>query len=102
LADQSDLLLVVGSRNSSNSVRLVEVGLRGGAAKGHLLDDASGLDWAWLEGVRTVGVTAGASAPEVLVQGLIDKLATRFEITIEDVAPTRETVTFKLPKLLTS
>jgi 4-hydroxy-3-methylbut-2-enyl diphosphate reductase len=52
--------------------------------------------------VRTVGVTAGASAPEVLVQGLIDKLATRFEITIEDVAPTRETVTFKLPKLLTS
>ncbi len=102
LAEACDLLLVVGSRNSSNSVRLVEVGLRGGAAKGHLLDDASGLDWAWLDGVRTLGVTAGASAPEVLVQGLIDKLATRYEITIEDVAPTRETVTFKLPRVLTS
>jgi 4-hydroxy-3-methylbut-2-enyl diphosphate reductase len=102
LAEACDLLLVVGSRNSSNSVRLVEVGLRGGAAKGHLLDDASGLDWDWLEGVRTLGVTAGASAPEVLVQGLIDKLATRYEITIEDVAPTRETVTFKLPRVLTS
>ncbi len=102
LAEQSDLLLVVGSRNSSNSVRLVEVGLRGGAAEGKLLDDASGLDWAWLEGVRTVGVTAGASAPELLVQGLLDKLSTRFELTIQDVAPTRETVTFKLPRALTT
>ena len=102
LAQQADLLLVVGSRNSSNSVRLVEVGLRGGAAKGRLLDDASGLDWDWLDGVSTVGVTAGASAPEVLVQGLIDKLSTRYALTIEDVAPTRETVTFKLPRVLTS
>jgi len=102
LAEGSDLLLVVGSRNSSNSVRLVEVGLRAGARAGHLLDDASGLDWAWLDGVRTLGVTAGASAPEVLVQGLIDKLATRYDITIEDVAPTRETVTFKLPRVLTT
>ncbi|ATQ41294.1 4-hydroxy-3-methylbut-2-enyl diphosphate reductase [Caulobacter mirabilis] len=102
LAEQSDLLLVVGSRNSSNSVRLVEVGLRGGAAEGKLLDDASGLDWAWLEGVRTVGVTAGASAPELLVQGLLDKLSTRYELTIQDVAPTRETVTFKLPRVLTT
>jgi len=102
LAEASDLLLVVGSRNSSNSVRLVEVGVRAGARGGHLLDDASQLDWAWLDGVRTVGVTAGASAPEVLVQGLIDKLATRYEITIEDVAPTRETVTFKLPRVLTT
>ncbi len=102
LADRSDLLLVVGSRNSSNSVRLVEVGLRGGAAKGHLLDDASGLDWSWLDGVETVGITAGASAPEILVQGLIDRLSTRYELTIEDVAPTRETVTFKLPRVLTA
>jgi acyl-coenzyme A thioesterase PaaI-like protein len=56
----------------------------------------------WLEGKARVGLTAGASAPEVLVQGLIDKLATRYDITIEDVAPTRETVTFKLPRVLTS
>lgn len=102
LAAQSDLLLVVGSRNSSNSVRLVEVGLRGGAARGHLLDDASGLDWSWLDGVSTVGVTAGASAPEILVQGLIDKLSTRYQLNIEDVAPTKETVTFKLPRVLTA
>ena len=93
---------MVGSRNSSNSVRLVEVGLRGGADNARLLDDAAGLDWAWLEGVKTVGVTAGASAPEVLVQGLIDTLASRYDLTVEDVAPTRETVTFKLPRVLTS
>jgi 4-hydroxy-3-methylbut-2-enyl diphosphate reductase len=102
LAQACDLLLVVGSRNSSNSVRLVEVGLRGGADNARLLDDASGLDWTWLEGAKTVGVTAGASAPELLVQGLIDKLATRYDLTIEEVAPTRETVTFKLPRVLTS
>ncbi|MDP1738453.1 MAG: 4-hydroxy-3-methylbut-2-enyl diphosphate reductase [Caulobacter sp.] len=102
LAQACDLLLVVGSRNSSNSVRLVEVGLRGGADNARLLDDASGLDWAWLEGAKVVGVTAGASAPELLVQGVIDRLATRYDLTIEEVAPTRETVTFKLPRVLTS
>ena len=102
LADACDLLLVVGSRNSSNSVRLVEVGLRAGADNARLLDDAAGLDWAWLDGVETVGVTAGASAPELLVQGLIDKLASRYALTVEEVAPTRETVTFKLPRVLTT
>jgi 4-hydroxy-3-methylbut-2-enyl diphosphate reductase len=102
LADACDLLLVVGSRNSSNSVRLVEVGLRGGADNARLIDDASGLDWAWLDGVSTVGVTAGASAPELLVQGLIDRLAGRYALTVEEVAPTRETVTFKLPRVLTA
>ncbi len=101
VADRSDLLLVVGSRNSSNSIRLVEVGLRAGASNARLLDDAAGLDWAWLDGAATVGVTAGASAPELLVQGVIDKLATRYDLTIEEVAPTRETVSFKLPRVLT-
>jgi len=102
LAEGCDLLLVVGSRNSSNSVRLVEVGLRGGADNAKLLDDASGLDWSWLEGVGTIGVTAGASAPEVLVEGVIEKLATRYTLTVEEVAPMRETVTFKLPRALTA
>ena len=83
-------------------MRLVEVGLRAGADNARLLDDAAGLDWAWLDGVETVGVTAGASAPELLVQGLIDKLASRYALTVEEVAPTRETVTFKLPRVLTS
>ncbi len=102
LAEGCELLLVVGSRNSSNSVRLVEVGLRGGATKAQLIDDAAGLDWAWLDGVSAVGVTAGASAPEVLVEGVIDRLAERYTLTIEEVAPTRETVTFKLPRVLTT
>ncbi|MDP1631308.1 MAG: 4-hydroxy-3-methylbut-2-enyl diphosphate reductase [Caulobacter sp.] len=101
LADDCDLLLVVGSRNSSNSVRLVEVGLRGGAGEARLIDDAAGLDWTWMTGVETVGITAGASAPELLVEGLIDRLAERYQLTVEQVAPTRETVTFKLPRVLT-
>ena len=100
LANGSDLVLVVGSKNSSNSVRLVEVALRAGARDARLLDDASQLDWSWLEGVSTVGVTAGASAPEPLVQGVIDALRTRFDITVADDPGEPETVTFKLPRAL--
>ena len=99
IAARAQVLLVLGSAYSSNSVRLAEVGLRSGA-KAHLIDDATGLDFAWLDGARTVGVTAGASAPEVLVQGVIDRLAERFTVTVEEVDAERETVTFKLPKVL--
>jgi 4-hydroxy-3-methylbut-2-enyl diphosphate reductase len=99
IAGRADVLLVLGSANSSNSVRLAEVGLRSGA-RAHLIDDAESLDFAWLEGARVVGVTAGASAPEVLVQGVIDRLAECFEVTVEEVDAARETVTFKLPKVL--
>ena len=67
-----------------------------------LIDDAGGLDPAWLEGVSSVGVTAGASAPEVLVQGLIDRLAEDFDVTVEEVDTVRETVSFKLPRALVS
>ncbi len=102
LAEGSDLVLVVGSKNSSNSVRLVEVALRAGVADARLLDDATGLDWLWFEGVRTVGITAGASAPEPLVQGVIDALSERFDVTQVDDAGERETVTFKLPRALTA
>jgi len=97
IADRSQALLVLGSANSSNSVRLAEVGRRAGAAA-YLIDDASSLDMAWLDGVRTVGVTAGASAPEVLVQGVIDKLSAAFDVTVEEIDTARETVTFKLPR----
>ncbi len=98
----SDLVLVVGSANSSNSVRLVEVARRAGAGAAHLVDDASRIDWAWLDGVRSLGVTAGASAPESLVQGVLDAVAERFDVqVVEDDGP-RETVTFKLPRLLTA
>ncbi|HYE44749.1 MAG TPA: 4-hydroxy-3-methylbut-2-enyl diphosphate reductase [Caulobacter sp.] len=102
IAGQCDLLLVMGSPNSSNSVRLVEVGRRGGVEKAYLIDEAADLRDEWLDGVRTLGLTAGASAPEVLLQRLLDRLGERFEITVEEVAPTRETVTFKLPRVLTA
>ena len=102
LAETSDLILVVGSKNSSNSVRLMEVGRRAGAKDAHLIDDARGIDWSWFEGVATVGVTAGASAPEDLVQGVIDAIATRYDVTVDELVEARETVTFKLPRLLTA
>jgi 4-hydroxy-3-methylbut-2-enyl diphosphate reductase len=102
LAETSDLILVVGSKNSSNSVRLMEVGRRAGARDAHLIDDARGIDWSWFSGVATVGVTAGASAPEDLVQGVLDAIAQRYDVTIEELVEARETVTFKLPRLLTT
>jgi 4-hydroxy-3-methylbut-2-enyl diphosphate reductase len=102
LAVGSDLVLVVGSKNSSNSVRLVEVAMRAGARDARLLDDASQLDWSWFEGVSTVGLTAGASAPEPLVQGVIEALRTRFDVTVADDPGEPETVTFKLPRALTT
>jgi len=96
----ADLVLVLGSQNSSNSLRLVEVALRSGARDALLIDDVGKLDWNRLQGVATLGITAGASAPEVLVQGLMDALCERFDCTVEDVAPMRESVTFKLPRAL--
>ncbi|MBO9558189.1 MAG: 4-hydroxy-3-methylbut-2-enyl diphosphate reductase [Caulobacter sp.] len=102
LAEASDLILVVGSRNSSNSVRLMEVGKRAGARDARLIDDARGIDWSWFEGVKTVGLTAGASAPEDLVQGVIDALTSRYDVTVAELVEARETVTFKLPRLLTA
>ncbi|WP_332770589.1 4-hydroxy-3-methylbut-2-enyl diphosphate reductase [Phenylobacterium sp.] len=102
VAAQAEVLLVLGSANSSNSVRLVEVARRSGAQTAYLIDDAAGLDLAWLEGVSAVGVTAGASAPEDLVQGLIDRLGEAFDVTVEDVDTVRETVSFKLPRLLSA
>jgi 4-hydroxy-3-methylbut-2-enyl diphosphate reductase len=102
LAEVSDLILVVGSKNSSNSVRLMEVGRRAGARDAHLIDDARGIDWSWFAGVATVGVTAGASAPEDLVQGVLDAIAGRYDVTIEELVEARETVIFKLPRLLTT
>ncbi len=102
LADGCDLVLVVGSPNSSNSVRLVEVALRGGAKDARLVDDASQVDWRWFEGVDTVGVTAGASAPEPLIQALLAAIADRFDTTMVNDPGERETVTFKLPRALTA
>jgi 4-hydroxy-3-methylbut-2-enyl diphosphate reductase len=99
VAGRSDVLLVLGSANSSNSVRLAEVGRRSGA-QAFLIDDAEGLDFSWLAGASVVGVTAGASAPEDLVQEVIACLARTFDVTVEDVDTVKETVSFKLPKVL--
>ena len=100
LSEGCDRVLVVGSKNSSNSVRLVERALAAGAADARLIDDAGGIDWAWLAGARTMGLTAGASAPEDLVQGVLEALRARYAVTVEEVAPVSETVSFKLPRLL--
>ena len=100
IADGCDLMLVVGSRASSNSQRLVEVALRAGVRDARLIEDASALDWGWFEGVRRIGLTAGASAPETLVQGVLEALAGRFDLEVEETVSASETITFKLPRLL--
>ncbi len=97
IAARADAMLVLGSANSSNSVRLAEVGQRAGA-RAYLIDDASALDLGWIAGVGVLGVTAGASAPEVLVQGVIDRLSETYDVTVEEIDTARETVTFKLPR----
>lgn len=97
IAAQCDLLIVVGSGNSSNSVRLVEVGLEAGAGSAHRVDGVSELRDEWLQGVETVGLTSGASVPEVLVDGVLGWLAERGFGAVEEVASAEETLVFALP-----
>ena len=100
LAPGAGLVLVIGARTSSNSVRLVEVALRAGAADAKLIASADDIDWSWFDGVTTLGLTAGASAPEDLVEGVIDACHARFDVTMQAVKTADETVTFKLPRVL--
>jgi len=97
MAPETDLMIVVGSRNSSNSVRLVEVALEHGARTGHLVDYAAEIDPAWLHGVSTVGVTSGASVPEVLVREVLDFLAERGYADVTPVIAAEESLVFSLP-----
>jgi 4-hydroxy-3-methylbut-2-en-1-yl diphosphate reductase len=97
IAEQCDLLIVVGSGNSSNSVRLVEVGLESGASASYRVDGVEELDEAWLDGVSTVGLTSGASVPEVLVDGVLEWLAARGFGDVEEVTAAEETLVFALP-----
>ncbi|WP_228981793.1 4-hydroxy-3-methylbut-2-enyl diphosphate reductase [Streptomyces sp. DH12] len=97
---EADLVIVVGSRNSSNSVRLVEVAKLAGAREAHLVDFADEIEEAWLEGVSTIGVTSGASVPEVLVEGVLEWLAQRGFEDVEIVKAAEESITFSLPKEL--
>jgi len=101
LGEGCQLVLVVGSKNSSNSARLVDVALKAGAGDARLVDDAGDVDWSWFDGVTTVGVTAGASAPEPLIEALIDAIRARFDATVTEDDGARETVSFKLPRALT-
>jgi 4-hydroxy-3-methylbut-2-en-1-yl diphosphate reductase len=96
IAARCDAMLVIGSPNSSNSLRLVEVAEREGT-KARLVGRGADLDFAWLEGVRTLGITAGASAPELLVREVVDALRDRFEVAEEPVEGVEERMIFKLP-----
>ena len=100
MAPQCDLVVVVGSRNSSNSVRLVEVALQAGARDSHLVDHAGEIDEAWLDGVTTVGVTSGASVPEILVGDVLHWLADRGYGEVEEITTANEKLTFSLPREL--
>ena len=96
IVPQCDKMIVIGSPNSSNSQRLAEVARRSGVPA-ELVERADKVDFEWLEGVRTLGITAGASAPEILVRELVEHLATRFDVTEQQVETTVETMSFKLP-----
>jgi 4-hydroxy-3-methylbut-2-en-1-yl diphosphate reductase len=97
IAAHCDAVYVIGAPNSSNSLRLVEVAEREGTSA-RLIQRAEEIDFGWLENVRTLGLTAGASAPEVLVREVVDRLATRFDVTEEQVETARESIAFKLPR----
>jgi 4-hydroxy-3-methylbut-2-enyl diphosphate reductase len=102
MAPACDAMLIVGAPNSSNSLRLVEVAKSAGCRRAWLVRRAADIDWSWLSGVRRLGITAGASAPEVLVQEVIAACRERFAISIEELAVTEESVHFKLPRALTA
>ncbi len=101
IAERCDAVIVIGAPNSSNSNRLVEVALSAGCADAALLERAEAMDWARFSDCRTLGLTAGASAPETLVEEFIDACAERFNVTIEPVTLREETIQFNLPRALT-
>jgi 4-hydroxy-3-methylbut-2-enyl diphosphate reductase len=100
MAPKSDAMLVIGAPNSSNSKRLVEVGTRAGCPYAQLVQRASDIDWRSLEGIRSIGITAGASAPEELVNEVVDAFRARFDVTVEMVETAVENVEFKVPRVL--
>ncbi|MGR3621891.1 4-hydroxy-3-methylbut-2-enyl diphosphate reductase [Pseudophaeobacter sp.] len=100
VAPKSDALLVVGAPNSSNSRRLVEVGSKAGCSYAQLVQRADNIDWRALEGISSIAITAGASAPELLVNEVIDAFRARFDVTVEVVETAVERVEFKVPRVL--
>jgi 4-hydroxy-3-methylbut-2-en-1-yl diphosphate reductase len=102
IANKIELLVVVGAPNSSNSKRLVEVGEKSGCPRGILVQRAAELDWSTLQGLKTIGLTAGASAPEVLVNEVIDAFRGHYDVSVEKVVLREENVSFKMPRELRS
>jgi 4-hydroxy-3-methylbut-2-en-1-yl diphosphate reductase len=100
ISNKIDLLVVVGAPNSSNSKRLVEVGENNGCARALLVQRAADLNWMELQDLKTIGITAGASAPEILVNEIIDAFRTHYNVTVENVVLREENVSFKLPREL--
>ena len=100
IAQRCDAMVVIGAPNSSNSMRLVEVAANYGCARSRLVQRAADMDWGWLGEARRLGITAGASAPELLVDELIEACRTRYDVTVEEVRTTEESVAFKLPRAL--
>ncbi|MGR3660028.1 MAG: 4-hydroxy-3-methylbut-2-enyl diphosphate reductase [Paracoccaceae bacterium] len=100
IAPTIDALLVIGAPNSSNSKRLVEVGRAAGCAYAQLVQRATDIDWRALEGIKSIGITAGASAPEVLVNEVLDAFRSRYELTVENVETAQENIEFKVPRIL--
>ncbi|KPP90581.1 MAG: 4-hydroxy-3-methylbut-2-enyl diphosphate reductase IspH [Rhodobacteraceae bacterium HLUCCA08] len=100
MAPECDALLVVGAPNSSNSRRLVEVAQKAGCGHAQLVQRATDIDWRALEGVRTLGLTAGASAPEVLIDEVVAALRSRYDLSVETVRTATENVEFKVPRIL--
>ncbi|MBU2889968.1 4-hydroxy-3-methylbut-2-enyl diphosphate reductase [Celeribacter halophilus] len=100
ISSNIDALLVIGAPNSSNSKRLVEVGKANGCAYSQLVQRADDIDWRALKGITSIGITAGASAPEVLVNEVIDAFRARFDVTVELVETAQENVEFKVPRVL--
>ncbi len=100
IAPMSDAVMVIGAPNSSNSNRLVEVAALNGCEKAILVQRVTDIDWAWLDGIDALGLSAGASAPEILVDEVIAEAQRRFDVSLEEVPITQENVSFKVPKIL--
>ncbi len=100
IAPRCDALMVIGAPNSSNSNRLVEVGVAYGCEKAILVQRAAEIDWSWLSGINTLGLTAGASAPDILIDEVIAAARERFDVMLEEVSITQENVVFNIPRIL--
>ena len=100
IAKNCDVFFVIGSRNSSNSVRLVEVAKKSGCSNAHLIHSQSGIPYDLIEKSKTVGISSGASAPEILVENFIENLKKKFTVSIDEVEIIKENVVFKAPKKL--